>query len=227
MVKPLFLPSSVIKARPMTSLSHGRIPTCSATIFLLRAAVWVVSPILFMPWKTANIKDPMINQAHLSKYRSTTGIAIITIPIKIKPNLLIINHIDIVSLTLFCPAQIGLKALKKKWTIEILFSLYYDNLTYQELKDTLSSVSDKILSERLKDLIKLNLIEKKRFSDLQIKYTLTERGITINRVLYELSLLGLAILDKKSFNSEYLRKEIANLFSVKIIGSKAIPSIVL
>jgi len=117
-----------------------------------------------------------------------------------------------VSITLFCPAKIAMKSIKKKWTLEILFSLNQEFLTFTSLKSKLDEISDKVLSDRLRELIDIDLIKKTIISRSETKYDLTERGRNINAVLYELSLLGLAILDKQSFESKELRQDLSQLF---------------
>jgi len=73
--------------------------------------------------------------------------------------------------------------LNKKWTLLIILELYKGNgyqRRFSELKDSLSGITPKILSERLKELEKEGLVKKDIDSSsfpVRSEYTLTECGI--------------------------------------------------
>ncbi len=68
--------------------------------------------------------------------------------------------------------------LGKKWVMLIMHALQKDVLTFNELARKLKPITNKTLSERLRDLEKEHLIQKKSLSENQIKivYSLTQKG---------------------------------------------------
>jgi len=70
--------------------------------------------------------------------------------------------------------------IQKKWTLEIANALAFHNFLYfNGIKNHLGKISSKTLSERLKELIELQLISREVEADtapVRVKYTLTEYG---------------------------------------------------
>lgn len=83
-----------------------------------------------------------------------------------------------------CKAENMLKLLGKKWSSSILkkFSIDKKELSFTELKKDLN-ISQKILDQRLKELEKYDILEKNDH------YHITELGLKINEIVYELEKL--------------------------------------
>ena len=88
-----------------------------------------------------------------------------------------------------CPVKTAMAYLGQKWTIDIIRDLMFRNRRFSELLTENDGLSNKVLSQRLKQLEEGGLIEKKIVSKtpLKIEYELTERGYKLNKVLYELA----------------------------------------
>lgn len=61
---------------------------------------------------------------------------------------------------------------------------------FNEFRKANPKLSGNVLSDRLKDLINKGIIAKNIDEDLQIKYQLTPRGQSLNKVLYELAVFA-------------------------------------
>lgn len=70
--------------------------------------------------------------------------------------------------------------IQRKWMFNIVNALAFHNyLHFNEIKKHLGKISSKTLSERLKELLKLNVINREvedEFSPVRVKYSLTKYG---------------------------------------------------
>lgn len=84
-----------------------------------------------------------------------------------------------------CASEFTLKILGGKWKTAILCLLKEgESLRYGQLRTFLPRLSDKVLTERLKELEALGLVTKSRTPGLHsTRYRLTERGETLRTVL--------------------------------------------
>ena len=80
----------------------------------------------------------------------------------------------------------------KRWTLLILLELYrgdYKSKRYSEIKRNLPNITPKILSTRLKELEKQNLIKKKidtSTSPIKCEYSLTESGKDFIKIIKDI-----------------------------------------
>lgn len=83
--------------------------------------------------------------------------------------------------------------LSKKWTLEIIKDLFLGHKTFSEFLKVNNGLSNKVLSEQLKRLEKLDFIEKVIVSTTPLKahYVLTAMGRSLNRLVYEKIMFGL------------------------------------
>lgn len=88
-----------------------------------------------------------------------------------------------------CPIEHTLSIIGKKWCINLVRDLYFGKKRFKEFLESNTELSSKVLSERLKDLEKQKIIEKNivNTSPIIIEYKLTQKGLGLNRILYELS----------------------------------------
>ncbi|WP_183576801.1 winged helix-turn-helix transcriptional regulator [Mucilaginibacter sp. X5P1] len=81
-----------------------------------------------------------------------------------------------------CPVDVTLGLIGGKWKLLILFHLhYFTSKSYSEIKANLPKVSEKMLSQQLRELEKDELIAKAVLSPkpYRVAYTLTDRGKTL------------------------------------------------
>jgi DNA-binding HxlR family transcriptional regulator len=94
-----------------------------------------------------------------------------------------------------CPTEFTLAVLGGKWKTVILCYLKERPCRYAELRQLLPALSDKMLTERLGDLVASGLVARKRLpgrphSDVHM-YTLTARGRSLGTLLRDLYGWGL------------------------------------
>jgi DNA-binding HxlR family transcriptional regulator len=84
-----------------------------------------------------------------------------------------------------CPVKKVMEIVGKKWTILIVYNLLSGPKRFKELEKSLGKICPRMLSERLKELEKLKLIEKKISSTwpLKITYGLTKKGKSFYKII--------------------------------------------
>ena len=83
--------------------------------------------------------------------------------------------------------------LGKKWNIKIIKGLFCDCKHFKDFLEMNPTLSSKVLSERLKELEQKGIIEKKvvNTAQIQTEYFLTEKGLKLNRIIFELFIFAL------------------------------------
>ncbi len=91
-----------------------------------------------------------------------------------------------------CPTEFALTILGGKWKTIILAYLSERPCHYGELRQLLPGLSDKVLTERLKDLQQSGLIQRGNRSIRKSRspYVLTARGATLSPILTDLYAWG-------------------------------------
>lgn len=80
--------------------------------------------------------------------------------------------------------------LQKKWTLEIILELFKGRKRFSDLLEIGESLTSKVLSERIKELYENHIIEKVIINmiPLRFKYQLTDQGIDLRKILFEIAL---------------------------------------
>jgi DNA-binding HxlR family transcriptional regulator len=91
-----------------------------------------------------------------------------------------------------CPTEFALTVLGGKWKTIVLAYLSERPCHYSELRQLLPGLSDKVLTERLKDLQESGLVARGKPSKFKSRgpYVLTARGATLTPILTNLYLWG-------------------------------------
>lgn len=91
-----------------------------------------------------------------------------------------------------CPSEFALDVLGGKWKTVILCYLKYQPLRYGDLRRLLPALSDKVLSERLRELVEQGLVVKLAAESHKrsATYTLSARGRSLGTLLQELYTWG-------------------------------------
>lgn len=87
----------------------------------------------------------------------------------------------------------ALEALEGRWKLLILFALSGGPKRFKQLSKEVGGITDKILSKELKSL-EANLLIRRRVYDTfppTVEYTITEHGLSLEKVLEELHYWGL------------------------------------
>lgn len=100
-----------------------------------------------------------------------------------------------------CPIELVVKLINKKWVIQIIRDLFFGKSRFHEFKEDKPDLSNKVLSNCLKDMEKNGLIHRivDKYDSKNVRYTLTEKGKSLNKVLYEIAMLS---VDGESYSDK-------------------------
>ena len=110
--------------------------------------------------------------------------------------------------TYTCPIDVTLSFIGGKWKLLILSHLHqYKKRSYTEIRENLPGVSEKMLSQQLKELERDKLIQKKILSakPYRVEYFLTENGKTLSPLYKFISKWGISYL--KEHGIDYLKDQ--------------------
>ena len=84
-----------------------------------------------------------------------------------------------------CPVETTLMIIGDKWKVLILRDLMGGTKRFGELKKSIGSVSQKVLTAQLRDMEEKELLTRKVYAEVppRVEYTLTETGYSLKPVL--------------------------------------------
>ena len=84
-----------------------------------------------------------------------------------------------------CPVETTLMLIGDKWKVLILRDLMPGTKRFGELKKSIGSVSQKVLTAQLRDMEERGLLTRKVYAELppRVEYTLTDLGYSLKPVL--------------------------------------------
>jgi DNA-binding HxlR family transcriptional regulator len=99
------------------------------------------------------------------------------------------NHLNEKALAAHCGVTFAMTLLTGRWKINILWMLKNGVNRYGLLKNQIAGISEKMLTERLKELEVEGLIIRKDFKTIppHVEYTLSEAGQLLSPILEQLS----------------------------------------
>lgn len=112
-----------------------------------------------------------------------------------------------------CPMELALELISKKWVILILRDIFFGKKRFNEFKEGKPNLSNKVLSNCLKEMEENGLIS--RYSDednKNIEYSLTDNGRKLNKVIYELAMFTLTTDLGDNFYDDERKIELADIF---------------
>lgn len=114
-----------------------------------------------------------------------------------------------------CPIELVVSLIRKKWVIQIIRDLFFGKTRFNEFKQGKPDLSNKVLSNCLKDMEKNGLIHRivDKCDKKNVTYYLTEKGKSLNKILYEIAIVG---VDGESY-SDKLKNDVKATFKDKLL----------
>ena len=84
-----------------------------------------------------------------------------------------------------CPVETTLSLISNRWKVLILRELFLGTRRFGELKKALNGISQKVLTENLKDMAEQGLISRRVYAEVppRVEYSLTPLGESLRPVL--------------------------------------------
>lgn len=84
-----------------------------------------------------------------------------------------------------CPVETTLMLIGDKWTVLILRDLMTGTKRFGELKKSIGSISQKVLTAQLRDMEQKGLLTRMVYAEVppRVEYTLTDTGYSLKPVL--------------------------------------------
>ncbi|MEH6537715.1 MAG: helix-turn-helix domain-containing protein [Psychroserpens sp.] len=103
-------------------------------------------------------------------------------------------------LEMSCGLSYAVELLKGRWKVNIIWNLLHEVNRYGLIKRSIPGISEKMLTQRLKDLEQDGLIIRKDFKTIppHVEYYLSESGKALVPVLHKLCEWGTAVRPKTS-----------------------------
>ena len=91
-----------------------------------------------------------------------------------------------------CPVETTLTLIGDKWKVLILRDLMPGKKRFGELKKSIGSVSQKVLTAQLRDMEAKGLVSRKVFAEVppRVEYSLTETGKSLEPILDAMKVWG-------------------------------------
>lgn len=116
-----------------------------------------------------------------------------------------------------CPVDKTLSLINKKWSIQIIRDMFFGKKRFKEFKEDKPKLSNKVLSNCLKELEENGLIRKEVLNTTPVttEYYLTDYGKSMNRIVYELAMFTLHDELDNSYSDE-TRDSLKKTFKEKL-----------
>ena len=111
-----------------------------------------------------------------------------------------------------CPVELAMQLINRKWIIQLIRDMFFGKTRFNEFKEGKPNLSNKVLSNCLKEMEENGLIKRNVISENNIEYKLSLKGQSLNRIVYELAMFTLNNdLDNKYYSDER-KEELRSIF---------------
>lgn len=111
-----------------------------------------------------------------------------------------------------CPVELAMSMINKKWVIQLIRDMFFGKSHFNEFKEDKPNLSNKVLSNCLKDMEINGLIKRNVVDDSEIFYELTDKGLALNKVIFELVRFSLNTDLNNTYYDEETKQDIEELF---------------
>lgn len=99
------------------------------------------------------------------------------------------------------PIENVIQLIRKKWVIQIIRDLFFGKTRFNEFKEDRPELSNRVLSNCLKDMEENGLIHRivDKYDKKKVRYFLTDKGKALNKIVYEMAMFG---VERESYNDK-------------------------
>lgn len=111
-----------------------------------------------------------------------------------------------------CPVELAMQLINRKWIIQLIRDMFFGKTRFNEFKEGKPNLSNKVLSNCLKEMEENGLIKRNVISENNVEYKLSQKGESLNKIVYELAMFTLNNdLDNKYYSDER-KEELRSIF---------------
>jgi len=98
-----------------------------------------------------------------------------------------------------CPVETTLKLISNKWKILILRELLTGTKRFGELKNGISSISQKVLTQNLRSMEEDRIVDREVFPEVppRVEYSLSDFGNSLKPIIAAMEIWGLNYLENQ------------------------------
>ena len=113
------------------------------------------------------------------------------------------------------PIENVIVLIRKKWAVPIINDLFFGKTRFHEFKQNRPKLSNKALSNCLRDLEKNGIIDRiaDKYDKKNVRYYLTEKGKSLNRIIYEMAIFS---VDSESYTDK-TKRELKTAFRERLL----------
>lgn len=117
-----------------------------------------------------------------------------------------------------CPVELSLRVINRKWVLQIIRDMFFGKKRFSEFKEGKPDLTNKALSRCLKFMENENLIRKFTDNDNRKNtyYLLTDKGKSLNHIIYDLVIFTFDNDDDPSHFSEETKNNTKKIFREKL-----------
>lgn len=99
-----------------------------------------------------------------------------------------------------CPVEVTLSLISDRWKVLIIRDLLDGTKRFGELKKSIGSISQKVLTSNLRDMEANDLLIRKVYAEVppRVEYTLTETGLSLRPILNAMIEWGLEYKSRRA-----------------------------
>ncbi|NMM64940.1 helix-turn-helix transcriptional regulator [Clostridium sp. P21] len=103
-----------------------------------------------------------------------------------------------------CPVETTLLLIGEKWKVLILRDLMEGTKRFGELKKSIGTISQKMLTQQLREMEEDGLVSRKAYAEIppRVEYSLTEYGVSLKPILDSMWAWGEQYKEKIKANSD-------------------------
>lgn len=101
--------------------------------------------------------------------------------------------------TLDCPVATTINLIGNKWKLLIIRDLLSGTKRFGELRKNLDAISQRVLTENLRDLENDGLLDRKVYAEVppRVEYSLNKTGLSLNPIINSMAEWGTQYKDNK------------------------------
>ncbi|MFW2487904.1 winged helix-turn-helix transcriptional regulator [Clostridium chromiireducens] len=109
-----------------------------------------------------------------------------------------------------CPVEMTLQLIGNRWKVLIMRDLLEGTKRFGELKKSVGSITQKVLTQNLRDMEACGLLTRKVYAEVppRVDYTLTETGYSLKPILDSMNAWGTSYKMKLSEDKVYSTSEV-------------------